>query len=135
MSRSGSESMVAGGTIEPRRFVKHNGTDNTVIQATANDITTGISAPISRKFDDRSSADSGEQLVVKRLQGEAAELEVGGTVSAGDRLKSDASGKGVKVATTGTTVQEYGAVADQDGASGDVIRVVIERGALRPALT
>ena len=53
-----------------------------------------------------------------------AQLELGGTVSAGDMLKPDANGKGVTAAST----NYYGAIAKHGGAAGEKILVVVERG-------
>ena len=57
--------------------------------------------------------------------GEECLLEIGGTVTAFDRLKADANGKGV---VTTTNLDEYGAIAFQSGVSGDQIRVKVQRG-------
>lgn len=53
-------------------------------------------------------------------QGEA-ELRLGGTVKAGERLTSDANGKGVK-AETGDIIK---AIAADDGVADDIIRVCV----------
>jgi hypothetical protein len=53
----------------------------------------------------------------------------------GNLLKSDADGKGVPIATTGTTIQQYGAMALESGKSGEKIRVFIMLGSERPAIT
>lgn len=53
-------------------------------------------------------------------QGEA-ELKLGGTVKGGDRLTSDANGKGVKAETGNITK----AIAADDGVAGDIIRVCV----------
>lgn len=55
-----------------------------------------------------------------------SKLTMGGTVTAGDRLKSDANGKGVGLAVGGTVPQNIGALAVEDGVSGDVKDVQIE---------
>lgn len=55
-----------------------------------------------------------------------AKLTMGGTVTAGDRLKSDSAGKGVGLAVGGTVPQNVGALAIEDGVSGDVKDVQIE---------
>ena len=61
--------------------------------------------------------------------GENPLLELGyGGCSAGDQLKPDADGKGVKVVTAGSveTPQYYGAIALQSGSSGEKIRVFVQ---------
>lgn len=49
-----------------------------------------------------------------------AKLECGGTVSAGEKLKSDASGRGIRVSGAGDWVN---AIALADGVVGDLIPV------------
>jgi hypothetical protein len=61
-------------------------------------------------------------------------VEAGATVTAGQYLKSDSQGRAVPVATSGTTVQNYGAIALQGGSSGEKIRVLVIIGKVRPAL-
>lgn len=71
------------------------------------------------------------------LQGEA-ELRLGGTVKAGDRLTSDANAKGIKAKTNVTLIPAEGdgdvtaenmdivkAIALQDGVNDDIIRVCV----------
>ena len=121
---------VAGGTIAPARFVKQSTTaDNTVLQAAAGDPIVGISQKGTRRtpystLDDGNAAISGEPLHVFGPP-ETAPLELGGTVTQGDRLKSDANGRGI---TAGTDGDNYGAIAPQAGASGDIIEVQVMLG-------
>lgn len=58
----------------------------------------------------------------------AAELILGGNVSFGDRLTSDASGKGVVVASVSGTVVNTIAVALADGVANDRIPVLLAPG-------
>ncbi len=53
------------------------------------------------------------------------QLTLGGTVAAGDYLKSDANGAGVVIATGGTAPQHVVGVAVRSGVSGDVIPVQV----------
>ncbi len=128
---------VAGGDIYPCRFVKADTNDYTFLQATANDPIIGISqsgtnkAPIPDVTSDKAAV-SGESLRL-HTPPETCLLELGGTVAAGERLKADADGKGVSIATSGTTPQRYGAVAREGGASGNKIHVMIEIGVESPA--
>ena len=69
------------------------------------------------------AAESGDLLEVFG-PGQETQLELGGTVSAGDMLKPDANGKGVTAAST----NYYGAIAKHGGAAGEKILVVVERG-------
>ena len=133
-------SYIAKGDVYTCRFVKSDGTnDFAVVQATANDVVRGISQEGNREAPIPSvtsslAAQDGESL---KVYGETQEclLELGGTVAAGDRLKSDANGKGVNIATTGTTEQNIGAVALEGGASGAKIRVQVAISETRPALS
>ncbi len=131
----------AGGTIRPLRFCKL--TDEfTVEEANANEIIRGVCGgstnqpPLSDLVTTANHATVGQPVQLYE-EGEETYLELGDTVdvSAEARLKSDADGKGVPVATAGTTNQNYGAVALQDGIAGDIIRVrVYPNGVYRPAL-
>ncbi len=58
-------------------------------------------------------------------EGEAL-LKLGGTVNAWDLLTADASGQGVSADPTSTAKVYVGAIALQDGASGEFIRVQIK---------
>ncbi len=63
-----------------------------------------------------------------KIYGEGATkvpLVLGGTVSIGDRLKSDSSGYGV---ATVTNLDEFGAIARQAGVSGQIIEVDVITG-------
>jgi len=118
---------VANGNIAPSRFVKIDTTaEGKVLQAGAGDKTYGVSEPGVRNvpygaLDDGFAAIAGENL---RIFGPGPDkdipLELGGTVTQGDRLKSDANGKGV---VTVTNLDEWGAVAMKSGVSGEIIPV------------
>lgn len=133
-------SQIAGGDINPARFVKlSTAADFTVLEADANEQTYGISvdaaqaAPISGAS--TLAASAGKSLRVYGL-GEECTLELGsGGATRGDNLKSDADGKGVGAATTGTTVQWIGAQALESGLEGEKIKVRVVLVAHRPALT
>lgn len=121
--------MVAAGNIAPSRFVKLSTTANgRVAQCGSAEQIYGISQPGTRNtpyssLDDGYAAIAGENLLVYGAPGARCLLELGGTVTRGDRLKSDTNGKG----TTATT-EEYGAVALASGVSGQLIEVQIEKG-------
>lgn len=118
-------SMKASGNISPSRFVKLTTTaDGEVTQAGAGEQIYGISQKTTRRtpygaLDDGYAAIAGENVGVHGI-GEECLLEAGGTVAPGDRLKSDASGKGV--ATT-TNLDEWGAICLQAGTAGKLVRV------------
>ena len=132
-------SLMAQGDVRPSRFVKIDpDNDRGALESDANERVIGISMEGSREAPIPSvttalAAQDGEQMHFYG-QGEICLLELGGTVSSNDRLKSDADGKGVVIATTGTTIQHFGAVALRDGVSGDKIEVQVLIGSERPAL-
>jgi hypothetical protein len=119
-------SMVADGNIAPARFVTMSTTKaGRVTQATAGQQIFGVSVPQVRNapyssLDDGFTAIQGEQVGVFGPPDKDVMLEIGGTVTRGDRLKADANGKGV---TTVTNLDEYGAIAQDSGTSGQLIPV------------
>ncbi len=131
----------AGGTIRPFRFCTL--TDEfTVEEADANEVIRGVCGgqtnqpPLSDLVVTANHAVEGQPVQLYE-EGEETYVELGDTVdcSAEPRMKSDNDGKGVPVATTGTTIQNYGAIALQDGVAGDIIRCrVVPNGVYRPAL-
>lgn len=122
MSRSGK----AGGDIYPMRFVKDDTTEGQYLQAGTGDRTRGISFKDTRRsqYVDSSGklAISGEPFSFYHMPGERCYLELGGTVSLGQRLKSDTDGKGVAATSD---KDQYGAIADAAGVSGDLIPVFV----------
>jgi hypothetical protein len=127
---------IAAGDVFPSRFVKVAG-DFTFGQATANDPIFGIShagtnyPPIPEVSADK-AATAGQSIRIHK-PGERCLLKAGGTVVAGDRLKSDADGKGVAIAAAGTVPQRYGAVALHGGALDELIEVEVVFGVESPA--
>lgn len=134
-----SPNVMAYGNIRPSRFCKPDTDhDHGALEADANERVFGISMEGSREAPIPSvstiyAAQSGDSFKMYG-DGEECLLELGGTVGYGDLLKSDADGKGVAIATSGTTLQHYGARALTDGASGELIRVQIILGEVYPAL-
>lgn len=130
--------LLASGTIRPCRFVKISGAFQCA-EADANEDVIGVSmegtntAPLSDLVTSDNAAVSGDSLRIFG-NGDTCLLQIGDTVTYGQRLKSDADGKGVPVATTGTTIQYYGARALQSGSASEKIWVQIEIGVIRPAL-
>lgn len=123
--------LVSAGNIAPHRFVKQStAADNKCAQCGANDIPVGISqrgtrnAPLTG-WDDGYAAIAGESLQIYGLK-ETCMLELGGTVTRGARLKSDADGKGV-TASQGSG-DNYGAIAGQSGTAGTLIEVQVQIG-------
>lgn len=122
---------VAGGTIRPSRFVKKtevNG-EPVILECGANEDVYGISDPGTRNlalsgWDDGNAAIVGEQILVYGPGDDGARLELGGTVTAGQLIKSGAAGVGVAA----TADQDRaGARAKIGGVSGDVIPVELLR--------
>lgn len=134
--------MAAGGTIRRCRFVKLDTTaNNTLLEADANERTIGISQEAGREAaipsvtaDPPEAAQDGDHLQF-HPPGDWCLLEAGsGGWTTGDRLKSDADGKGVIIATTGTTIQQIGAVALESAAAGELGKVLVVYASERPAL-
>lgn len=120
---------IADGDISPSRFVKTLTTaDNSVAQAGANAAVIGISQEGAREPPlpgvTLLAGKTGDNIQIYQMT-DSCLLELGGTIVAGDYLKSDANGKGVVIATTGTTAQEIGARALTAGASGEKVRVQV----------
>lgn len=139
--------MSAGGTIRRSRFVKQSTTENnTCLEADANEQTIGISqiggreAPIpSVTADPPEAAQDGDLVNIHCNEGlrDDVVLEIGsGGITAGAQIKSDADGKGVAAATTGTTVQWVGAIALEAASAGELCKVLVVSPAYpyRPAL-
>jgi hypothetical protein len=121
------QSFKANGNITPASFVKLDTSgDGLVALAGAGEKVVGVSQAGTRRtpyesLDDGYAAIAGEDLEVFGI-GEECWLQIAGTITQGDRLKSDASGYGVAVASNN---DEYGAVARQAGVSGQLIRVQV----------
>lgn len=140
-----SKAFTAGGTIRVSRFVNLDSSDNNVVlEADANETIIGISqeggraAPVPLNTTDPvEAAQDGEQLNVHLPGGARKDISLcigSGGCNAGDRLKSDGDGKGVPIATTGTTIQNYGAIALAAASENELCPVEIVIGSERPAL-
>ncbi len=121
----------AGGDIRPSRFVKYStAADNTLLEADANEVVIGIAteatqdAPIPNA--DGDAGESGDP-VMYYPEGKVCLLEIGsGGVTRGANIKSDADGKGVLAATTGTTAQNHGALALESASEGELAKVLVK---------
>ena len=103
---------IAGGAIAPYRLVIQSTTAFRMTQAGANGDVAGV-------YEGGDTLAAGDAFNVR---GEGSrQIEAGGTIAAGDELKSDANGKVVKAAGGGN--ENIVGVAEQAGASGEVIRV------------
>src|SRR5574341_14624 len=120
------QAAIANGNIAPSRFIKIDTTnEGRVLQAGAGDRVIGISQAGTRRSDyvanDGFAAKVNEPIrYFNEKDEESIPLELGGTVARGDRVKSDANGKGV---TAGTDKDQYGAIAIVSGVSGEIIPV------------
>lgn len=121
----GSFSKLCGGNVRPSRFVVL-GTANTVTEAGANGDVWGISQPYTWKMalsgwdDGFAGTTASPPINIFGPGDDACKLVLGGTVSIGQKIKSDANGAGVAVTADQDKV---GAVAQEAGISGDVIWV------------
>lgn len=121
---------VASGDIMPSRLVAGVSSQPfTIEQSTASKRHIGVMQR-GTKYPPGTAADTGIAATTldtnfKVYQnGEEALLKLGGTVNAFDLLTADASGQGVAI-TAGTALQYVGAIAMQDGADGQFIRVKV----------
>lgn len=130
---------VAGGDIRTCRFIKlSTAADHRLLEADANEQTIGISSQAAQDAPipgaSANAAESGDSFRY-HTEGEVALLEIGsGGVTRGAQIKSDADGKGVLAATTGTTTQWVGAMALESAAEGEKCRVLIKSFPIRPAI-
>lgn len=105
---------IASALVNPFRFIIRDTANLRVKQSGANGLTSGVGPDYEVALDE----------ALPYAAGGVAQLELGGSVTAGDRLKSDATGKGVKLAAA-TADQNVGAVALKTGVSADVIPVQV----------
>jgi len=115
---------VADGTIYQNRFVKEGTTgDGYALQAAASsDLIIGVSA-LPTNTTTPNYALVGVRLDIQHVG--IADLLIGGAVTRGQLLTSDADGKGVAVSAAG---QRVGAMALQSGVTGDIIKVLVQPG-------
>lgn len=113
------KTMYAGAAVAKNRIVKFDGTTaETVIQgAAATDLLIGVS--------DNIGAASGETLDVI-LDGIAL-VVLGGNVTQGGPVTSDADGKGVAAAPAATASNRIIGYAMEGGVSGDIIGVLLRQ--------
>lgn len=130
----------AGGNIATHSFVKLSTSANsTALQAGDNEFVIGIAQvgpkePPGLSGASTNAAESGDNVQIFGL-GDICLLRAGsGGWTAGDLLKSDSNGDGVTAATTGTTVQNVGAVALETVSAGELGLVQIQIIKHRPAL-
>ena len=129
-----SPNLEAGGTIAPNSFVTLNtSNDNQGDQAGANATAVGVTNSSTRQHDSANHAEDGD--VISLQPGFVLMVEAGGSITRGGRVKSDANGKAVAVATSGTTNQESLGQALESAAAGEIIRIYWNPQVIRPAVS
>ncbi len=119
MSNPGlTKSYTAGGTINPYRIVKFGSADGEVVQAAAAaDLSIGVAVFPG------SAASAGERIDV--AHDGIVDVEYGGTVTRGQKLTSDASGRAIAaVPSAGANAQIIG-YAVVSAVSGDIADMMI----------
>lgn len=117
------QSYKAGGTVNPRRFVKMGAADGYAIQATGSAATIiGISEQVLGASTSNLAAAEDTFDVIKNDQ---AYLELGDTVTRGQYLTADANGKGIPAVIVAGTPLYVGAYAEESGVVGDHILVTL----------
>lgn len=116
---------IANGDIYPMRFVKEDTTDGLYLQAGAGDRIRGIAFKDTRRIqllDTSGKLAAATEPFSFYTPGERCWLELSGTVTPGARIKSASDGTGV---VTTTDKDQYGAIADANGVSGELIPVFV----------
>jgi len=118
---------VANGAISAFRFVRFDDGDSAAVarsvkQAGANQRVVGVGP----EYD----VATGEGL--HYYASGIAQVMLGGSVTQGDAVKSDANGKAVILAVGGVTPQHVAGIAKNTGVSGDIITVQIEIYTVQP---
>lgn len=123
---------IASGNIYPSRFVKQPvGTGFTVAQATLNANIVGISQEGTDTAPGTGgsgyAATDGENLKVYSLTDQCLLMAGAGGWLAGNRLESDADGKGIPIAGGSAVSTHIGAIALDNAAAGELVLVQIVR--------
>lgn len=122
--------LIAGGNINPSRFVKMDAASNEVaVAAAATDVTIGVTSdyqkahPVTGASDVHAAAD--DPVAVYPI-GSVCKLTIGsGGCSVGSLLVSDSAGKGVAAASSGTALQWIGAIAVEAGLEDEAVTVIV----------
>lgn len=123
----GNETLVkaytAGAQIAPYLIVKDGAADGTVLPAAAaTDKPKGVSVP-------NITAPSGQRVDVV-LDG-IAQVQLGGTVTRGDPITSDANGKGVTAAPAAGVNNHIIGFVEVSGVANDIVPVRLARGVIQ----
>ena len=122
---------IANGNISVSVFVKQDTSlDNGVIQASTNNAIIGVSQESSNypplpSVGTVYAAQAGQNVKVYGHEQQCLLLIGSGGCTAGDRLKSDSSGAGVTIASSGPTAQNVGAIALSTANAGEYARVLV----------
>lgn len=124
-----SQSRMANGNIPPYRAIMLDTTKKfNVLVATAGAACIGISQKGERRDPSNSdgyAAIAGEPIQYWTEGAKDVPAQLGGSVTTGQRLKATTAGKLIAVAAD---KDEYVAIANQDGADGDLIAVDVVLG-------
>lgn len=121
--------VTAGGTIAPARVVALSTTaDNQVLQSASNTSPNiGIAQKGTRRAPGTGDDDGNAALINEQLQvwgpSCVGEGELGGTVTRGDRVTSDANGRLITTTTTGDQVVGF---AMQSGVLSDLVAILVQ---------
>jgi len=134
MAHQSTPNLEANGTIRPYRAVAPTGSaDNTCGESNANNISMGVTTGDTRRHDSANHAESGDTVSLQ--PGVVVMIELGGSVTRGNSVKTDADGAAVEVATSGTTNQYHLGIALESGSSGEIVRMLWQPQTIRPALS
>lgn len=113
---------TAESAISKHTIVKFGGTDGSVLQATGgNDNTIGVSCEL----------DVNAGGIIDVVRSGIAEVVYGGSVSRGDKLTSDASGRAVTAAPAAGVNMEIIGIAEVSGILGDIVGLYIAPGSMQ----
>lgn len=117
----------AGGAIKSNRFVKFGGDDDTILQAAAS--TDLIIGAVNNVAPPGSDAASGDRLDVEHYG--IADIRLGGNVTRGNKVTSDANGCAVAAAPGAGVNAQIGGIALRSGVADDIIPVLLTIGAVQ----
>lgn len=131
--------LIAGGDIRPARFIKlSTAADHTALEADANERIFGVAVDAFQDAPmpggDTDAAESGDAFRYYGVDDTCTVTVGSGGVTAGALLKSDADGKAVLAATTGTTTQWIAGEALEAASENELARIVVRSYPYRPAL-
>lgn len=126
-NRGLTKSFLGAVAIAANTIVKFGAADDTVTPAAAStDLLMGISNEMGLSAADISSGSSVD-IVLEGI----TELKIGGNVTRGQKLTSDASGQGVVAAPAAGANAHIIAIAMRSGVAGDIIPVLVEQSVMQ----